>query len=518
MAGDPHVLVALVSATIGHKIHLGDADRNHISSIDLSTINHGIVHDRATNLRTFPVLDAIASLSVSAPESQVIAVALQMDNENKEVRLTIAENGEVSQDVIDHITEVWAMMRTLSDINNGLLLEPHSIRDPSPPVPHPTALTGPYLLEMTRQLYSFSIEKILKRFNKWWGGLKEFEDKFKLRKTELPGSSELKQHFLDMVLSMDDAHITLNRIVASHWIPEVEWDNMITMMDGAVLDLDAIFDAAQICEVWAVQLNGYYIPSSVSLCAVFFPLTTISDVGGTPFRLRRALEKLTTHHRHVQVLISFAHSPRLRPAFEYRMVTVAVPAHPAVDINLPSSPAQWSVVLQHVLANNEAIQKDWIGDESKRLTEQIYGGSVQYDRVHCECALVCFLETPQAVTTPPFNYIGVSKLSCRPCHEWLIAFNRRGGRQYHTRGCHGKWYWPWTMSASTPPDMLDWFTDSVVERYITYQRTTGRVRSASDSSDASGKGAKPLLNAEKERSRHARLEQLRAASGGSQNQ
>lgn len=200
------------------------------------------------------------------------------------------------------------------------------------------------------------------------------------------------------------------------------------------------------------------------------------------------------------------------------MVAVAVLAHPAVDMNLPSSPAQWSLVLQHVLANNEAIQKDWIGDESKRLTEQINGGSVRYDRAHCECALVCFLETAQAGATPPFNYIGVSKLSCRPCHEWLTAFNRRGGRQYHTRGCHGKWYWPWTMPASTPPDMLDWFTDSVVERYITYQRTTGRVRSASDSSDASGKGAKPLLNAEKERSRHARLELLRAASGESQNQ
>lgn len=271
MASDPHVLVALVSATIGHKINVGDADRNHISSIDLSTISHGIVHDRATNLRTFPVLDAVASLSVSAPESQVIAVALQMDNKNKEVRLTIAENGKVSQDVIDHITEVWAMMRTLSDINNGLLLEPHSIRDPSPPVPHPTALTGPYLLEMTRQLYSFSIEKILKRFKKWWDGLKEFEIKFKLRKTALPGSPELKQHFLDMVLSMDDAHVTLNRIVANHGIPEAEWDNMITMMDGAVLDMDAIFDAAQICEVWAVQLNGYYIPRLYfSKCRVLF--------------------------------------------------------------------------------------------------------------------------------------------------------------------------------------------------------------------------------------------------------
>jgi len=48
---------------------------------------------------------------------------------------------------------------------------------------------------------------------------------------------------------------------------------------------------------------------------------------------------------------------------------------------------------------------------------------------------------------PPFNYIGVSKLSCSPCHMWIEAFNELGGRQYYTRGCHGKWYWPWGMPA-----------------------------------------------------------------------
>lgn len=94
MSTDPHVLVALTSATIGQKIRVGDAERSH-----------------TTNLRTFPVLDVIASLSVFAPKSQVIAVALQMDND--EIRLTIAENGEVTQAVIDHITDVWTLMRTL---------------------------------------------------------------------------------------------------------------------------------------------------------------------------------------------------------------------------------------------------------------------------------------------------------------------------------------------------------------------------------------------------------------------
>lgn len=69
---------------------------------------------------------------------------------------------------------------------------------------------------------------------------------------------------------------------------------------------------------------------------------------------------------------------------------------------------------------------------------------------------------------------------------WIAAFNRRGGRQYFTRGTHGKWYWPW---AAPVPDLLR--NEAVVvakavrAECVRFIQANGHFRSGSDRSDAS---------------------------------
>lgn len=66
--------------------------------------------------------------------------------------------------------------------------------------------------------------------------------------------------------------------------------------------------------------------------------------------------------------------------------------------------------------------------------------------VHCECKVVQFFSPPHGPEwVPPFNYIGVSKLSCGACRVWLEAYNEFHDRPFYTRGSHGAWYWPWGM-------------------------------------------------------------------------
>lgn len=68
--------------------------------------------------------------------------------------------------------------------------------------------------------------------------------------------------------------------------------------------------------------------------------------------------------------------------------------------------------------------------------------------VHSECALIEYMETSTEGgwdKIPPFNYIGVSKLSCGACRTWIQTFNQQGGKKFYTRGSHGRWYWPWGM-------------------------------------------------------------------------
>lgn len=69
---------------------------------------------------------------------------------------------------------------------------------------------------------------------------------------------------------------------------------------------------------------------------------------------------------------------------------------------------------------------------------------------------------------------------------WIKAFNRRGGRQYFTRGTHGKWCWPW---AAPVPDLLPFEAAVVAEALraecVRFLKANGHFRAGSDGSDAS---------------------------------
>ncbi|KAG0633589.1 hypothetical protein HOY80DRAFT_857560, partial [Tuber brumale] len=108
--------------------------------------------------------------------------------------------------------------------------------------------------------------------------------------------------------------------------------------------------------------------------------------------------------------------------------------------------------------------------------------------VHCECKLIRHLETTnedQWDNIPPFSYIGVSKLSCSACRIWIRSFNKLGGRQYYTRGSHGKWYWPWGMPKMEEKPLDKIMAKKVLKEYIAHEKASGRLRLESESTGAS---------------------------------
>lgn len=87
---------------------------------------------------------------------------------------------------------------------------------------------------------------------------------------------------------------------------------------------------------------------------------------------------------------------------------------------------------------------------------------------------------------PLLSYIGVSTLSCMPCHLWLGVLAASTGRNYSTRGTNGKWYRGWRT-----PGRWGEADEAHLERLmrgVTVRRlvVTRGVRSGSDSTDASG--------------------------------
>jgi len=241
------------------------------------------------------------------------------------------------------------------------------------------------------------------------------------------------------------------------------------------------------------------------------------------FRLRRAIEKLTSLTRHIECLISFANSPRLRYALKYQMSTATVPEQTRA-IALPESQEQWEHILE-VAAGNKL---PWQEGDAMRLAKG-FKENIRVCSPHCECALTQYLTTRHGDSwdnVPAFSYIGVSKLSCSACRFWLEAFNEVGQRKFYTRGSHGKWYMPWAMPRAKESlgevvleeSLGETMAVKISREYIKYLKGRGLYISGSDRSDVSLSGGKNHLSDDRRESVISRMAARQRAAGGTMGQ
>lgn len=236
-----------------------------------------------------------------------------------------------------------------------------------------------------------------------------------------------------------------------------------------------------------------------------------------PYPLRRHIEKLTSHHRYFRALIEFAKSPRFRLAFtlKFSIEIVSLPQiTPAGLIDLPTSDPSWVQLLEKLCHEHgfrvelERVQPilDYLGHHHHDTTVP--------HQVHSECAIVAHYDRLRSTTrhyTPAFSYIGVSKLSCKPCHLWLSAYNARPDMpKFYTRGSHGRWHFPWSA-----PTVAGWNPDletTMGLACVGYLVIRGALRSACDSTIASAEtnweDDEEEREAREERTRKAKLMML----------
>jgi len=105
-----HDMVALMHVAIGVQYHY----MNHKTAIAYLDIVGGSLGPKEGKQRTFPVLDAPASICVSEPKGQVVAVAVQLQLKEKEICMTLAENREVKSEMVDHLTSICKKLKRLS--------------------------------------------------------------------------------------------------------------------------------------------------------------------------------------------------------------------------------------------------------------------------------------------------------------------------------------------------------------------------------------------------------------------
>ncbi|KAG0126358.1 hypothetical protein HOY82DRAFT_628352, partial [Tuber indicum] len=490
---DPHHLVALMC----YEFQSGQ-DGSTRRLAPPSGLTSGIVNHYGTNVRTRPVLDALAHISVFKPESQVVAIALQFKHGTKEIRLTIAENKDVEDSVVDHLYNIWGKMQALSDEyarqrakarhgNQGTEeLDGDAI--PSPPIP--TEVGQSLRIEIFRGVYQYCLKKYRKRVKKWSEDLSNFMGELYERRMGV-GLEGFERDLSRAVITLVSA-LKLVRKLSERELTNDEWEELYwhSMNSNHKAKLVLADSHGLSCEKLARELGG-------------------NNPKG-PFPLERALEKLISLPRHIQSLFGFAHSPRLRPALQYRMSICAVLGR-AQNVKLPASKDEWKSFLK-VACSEEGL---WQEDDARKLFKK-FGSRERECPVYCECGLIQYLQTKHGDSwdnVPAFSYIGVSKLSCSACRVWIEAFNELGGPKFYTRGSHGKWYFPWGMPMAEGP-LNQMMREKVLNEYITQLEVDKKIKRGSDSSGAILSGAEDDISDGRRQSDDARVDTQVQESGG----
>ena len=256
---DPHHIIAIL-----HRIHLKQQD---IPRYLLDSTYRRYQYDMTDNCgagigtsHVFPVLDAIASLSVSKERYQAVAVALQLDSKKHMVRLTIAENCVVKDQLASHLTNIWRKLQTLSDKYTK-----HRGSDwsecISPEIQEGVAV--PLKVEIFRDLCLFSLNKHMSKVRKWGKKFLLFMREF-IKSRRGVDLDEFEQNLYDVGTALLYLTTSLAGIDAN---PEkqltIDWGKMFVESMVVSGGVEAVLTnrRGQCCEVLASKLKGIFLYS-----------------------------------------------------------------------------------------------------------------------------------------------------------------------------------------------------------------------------------------------------------------
>lgn len=216
----------------------------------------------------------------------------------------------------------------------------------------------------------------------------------------------------------------------------------------------------------------------------------MSHISNTPaappvpaqYPYRRYLEEITSLHRQIDTLVNAAQSECLRSMFHRELSIDSVPAEHR-EIQLPNTEKNWKTISNLVAQKEDYVIQNPISIRSPYKNPKVSS------KVHCECLLVKHFDmlkkTPKTCSwanIPPFNYLGVSKLSCWGCSSWLKAYNLNTPTEgsFFTKGTHGRWCFPWASPELSckkkTARVRKAMAEELARHYCFYQEKRGKIK------------------------------------------
>jgi hypothetical protein len=438
------------------------------------------------NKRAAPILDALAAIAVSKPVREVIAVAMSFGT-GSDVHLIVSSNSGVEPATIEFLKAVWQQLRYISSVYSKRRTgPPPDERDKSPTIGDPEGDDMSLQDTLYRTIFKFCIKKFEKRFIKYWRIISAFISAYvQWLKEKRKGSdftdstADSLRRFVQLDYALTACSKMLPQLKETLYKDDELFRKVFNCMDTANNAIKDILASAGVIDIWisrvrsiAPQDRKLWLPllEERVLLDVFYLLTILI----APLRLKRAMEKIRSLFRYCRILFTAAHSPRLSTFFERNFFVHAVPA---------SNPRSGPPHTDYEWWRIRAAMCDIAGMESTSLIEEDNPKLPNKMVVHCEVSLICFMDSSNSIP-PAFNYIGVSKLSCKACYYWITAWNSCTGRtKWHTAGSHDKWY-PWQMPKCS--EVVErGFVELVSKEYGKIRESQGSARARADSQSTS---------------------------------
>lgn len=146
-----------------------------------------------------------------------------------------------------------------------------------------------------------------------------------------------------------------------------------------------------------------------------------------------------------------ANSPRLRVLFHQDFRIINLKGSGDIPFNLPKSRAGWTQVVQDALQwrNMAAKVKGEVNSKLNSLNVEQHAAKMcetpprNTNFVHCELNIINYIL--HSSEEGFLNYIGLSKLCCRGCSQYIQAVEYILGKRFKVRGTHQKFYYPWAF-------------------------------------------------------------------------
>ena len=177
-------------------------------------------------------------------------------------------------------------------------------------------------------------------------------------------------------------------------------------------------------------------------------------VTGLNWEYKKYLTKIASIPREILTLWDVINSPQCRPIFEKDFVIRPTRTFTTIEKTvLPNNPEGWLQVFRGALnyrnarrgANEELELVDGPVSEALNKVNGKFGPNTVSKVIHAEIKVATEIVLERnGGYNPGFTYIGVSKLCCRPCYEFVLAM-REFGIHFVAHGEHGKCYYPWTI-------------------------------------------------------------------------